>query len=259
MHAGTRWLDDVPPVEAQIAYGTLGTHGALEYEGGAVSVMGRTYEHALSTHGPARVVFELDGTAGGLHAAAAINDDVGGHAAHAHFLVRADGRLVAQATDVRPGEPPRALSADVQGARVLEFLVLTDNTSTAIRCGWTRAAMTSPEPPAGPRVCALARTEVTPPEPMPRARRCIATTVSPGYTGHLDDLLGSIVANARCPDALLAVFAVDPRRGMCAGRCLFTEPCACAGRRTHTSMPRFRRCSIAPLRDRRRRVRVPRR
>lgn len=207
---GTRWLDDVPPVEAQIAYGTLGTHGALEYEGGAVRVMGRAYEHALSTHGPARVVYELDGMTRGLHAAAAINDDVIGHAPHAHFLVRADGRLVAQVTDVRPGEPPRALSADVRGARILELLVLTGEHDYCHSVWLDPRLDDEAGLPAGPRVCALARTEITPPEPMPRARRCIATTVSPGYTGHLDDLLGSIVANARCTDALLALFAVDP-------------------------------------------------
>ncbi len=42
-----------------------------------------------------------------------------------------------------------------------------------------------------------------------RARQCIATVVSPGYTGLLDDMLGSLGARGGCPDALRVVFAID--------------------------------------------------
>jgi hypothetical protein len=204
------WVDDLVPAEARVGYGELGSRGGLQYEDGQVIAQGVAYGHALSTHGPARVVYELDGTARAFRAAVALNDDVAGRNTHAHFLVRVDGRLAAQESYVVPGEPPRALAADVTGARTLELLVLTT------RWEYCHAVWLDPRLDDGEvarsetRVCALRRTEITLPAELPRARRCIATTASPGFTDHVDDLLGSVVANGGCPDALLAVFAVDP-------------------------------------------------
>ena len=63
--------------------------------------------------------------------------------------------------------------------------------------------------PAGILLDCLSRTEITVPTPLPRAQRCIATIVSPGFEGLLDDLLGSLYANGGCQDALLVVFAVN--------------------------------------------------
>lgn len=205
-----RWLDDVEAIDAWVGYGGLGRRGSLEYEGAQVVVGGTAYAHALSTHGPARVVFALDGAATAFRASVAINDDAAGRPTHAHFLVRADGRLVAQAAYVLPGEPPRPLAADVRGARTLELLVLTTRFEYC-HAVWLEPRLDGEAAERTPtRVCALARTEIAIPNPLPRARRCIATTVSAGFAGHLDDLLGSVVAHARCDDALLAVFAVDP-------------------------------------------------
>jgi predicted O-methyltransferase YrrM len=56
----------------------------------------------------------------------------------------------------------------------------------------------------------LRRTEITLPAGRIQAERCIATVASPGFTEHLDDLLGSLSANGGCPDALVVVFAVNP-------------------------------------------------
>jgi hypothetical protein len=81
--------------------------------------------------------------------------------------VRADGRLVAQATDVRPGEPPRALSADVRGARTLELLVLTGEHDYCHSVWLDPRVDDEPGPPPETRVCALARTKITLPQPMP--------------------------------------------------------------------------------------------
>jgi predicted O-methyltransferase YrrM len=43
----------------------------------------------------------------------------------------------------------------------------------------------------------------------PKAECCIATVVSPGFTDLLDDMLGSLLSNGGCHDALLLVFAAD--------------------------------------------------
>jgi glycosyltransferase involved in cell wall biosynthesis/predicted O-methyltransferase YrrM len=56
----------------------------------------------------------------------------------------------------------------------------------------------------------LGRVDVALPLRPLRAPRCIATAVSPGYDELLDELLGSLRLYGGCPDALLAVFAIDP-------------------------------------------------
>jgi hypothetical protein len=54
-------LGSTPPLESRVGYGQLGTAGALGYEGKQVSVRGRSYAHALSTHAPAQLLFKIDG------------------------------------------------------------------------------------------------------------------------------------------------------------------------------------------------------
>ena len=55
----------------------------------------------------------------------------------------------------------------------------------------------------------LGRADIELPSMLPRAKRCIATVVSPGFETLLDDMLGSLYANGNCQDALLLVFALD--------------------------------------------------
>src|ERR1700755_238102 len=121
------FLDSLKPVEAKVGYGALGLGGELGYEGKAVSVGRRAYEHALSTHPPARLVFELGGRFEWFRAEVALNDDVPRGASHADFVVAADrrpaggarrlrrsprrgGRAAARSRSVRRGrEPPRTV------------------------------------------------------------------------------------------------------------------------------------------------------
>src|SRR3954469_16351021 len=117
------YLDTLSPVDVQVGYGALGLGGELGYEGKAVSVGRRAYAHALSTHPPARLVFELGGRFEWFRAEVALNDDVPRGASHADFVVAADGRPVAAARRVAAGEPPRALEASVAGASRLELSV----------------------------------------------------------------------------------------------------------------------------------------
>lgn len=207
------YLDSIPPVAARVGYGVLGTGGELGYEGKAVSVGRRKYEHAISTHPPARVVFDLGGRFEWFRAQVAINDDVPRGTTHADFVVEADGRTVAEARRVTAGEPPRPLDVSVAGASRLELSV-----STA-RWHHSHAVWLDPQLGGGevvsraPRACmpdCLARVEIElPAAPAPRAKRCVATVVSPGFDKLLDDMLGSLHAHGNCHDAALAVFAVD--------------------------------------------------
>ncbi|HWS56479.1 MAG TPA: NPCBM/NEW2 domain-containing protein, partial [Pyrinomonadaceae bacterium] len=101
------YLDSLPPLDVQVGYGALGLRGELGYEGKAVSVGRRAYAHALSTHPPARLLFDLGGRFGAFSAQVALNDDAPGGSAYADFVVVADGRPVAAAPRVTAGEPPR--------------------------------------------------------------------------------------------------------------------------------------------------------
>jgi predicted O-methyltransferase YrrM len=208
------YLDALPLQEAAVGYGSIGLHGSMGYENKQVSVQGRHYSHALSTHPPARLVFRLEGRFARFGCQVALNDDASAGSSHADFSVLADGRQVAAASFVMAGEPPRSLSADVSGSRALELLVRTS------RWPYCHAVWLDPRvdrepvsaPPARLLDC-LSRAEITLPSPLPQAERCIATIVSPGFEGLLDDLLGSLYAYGNCQDALLVVFAVDADEG----------------------------------------------
>jgi hypothetical protein len=70
------YLDALSLVEAQVGYGELGRHGHLGYEAKQVVGQGCPYPHALSTHPPARLCFDLGGRFASLCCQVALNDDV---------------------------------------------------------------------------------------------------------------------------------------------------------------------------------------
>ncbi len=117
------WLDKISPQHSSVGFGTLGVQGELGYEGKRVEACGQNYVHALSAHAPSQLVYELDGTLAWFGCRVALNDDVPSDATAADFKVFADGRRVAFVRNVRPGESPRRLMADIQGARLLELVV----------------------------------------------------------------------------------------------------------------------------------------
>ena len=205
------FLDSFQPVDVQVGYGALGRGGQLGYEGKTVSVGRRAYAHALSTHPPARLVFDLGGRFERFRAQVALNDDVPRGASHADFTVAADGRPVAAARRVAAGEPPRSLDACIAGASRLELSVSTErwHQSHAV---WLDPQLSGKGANATREVLTdcLARVEIELPPAMSSAARCVATVVSPGFGQMLDDMLGSLHAHGNCQDAALVVFAVDP-------------------------------------------------
>jgi predicted O-methyltransferase YrrM len=204
------YLDSLSLLTTDVGYGGIGLNGDLGYDGRAVSVQGRRYAHAFSTHPPARVVVGLDGRFAGFRCHVAINDDVPVDVSHADFAVLADGREVGVAPFVRAGEPPRELCAPIAGAERLELVVRTS------RWEYCHAVWLDPQvDEEGGELAArtvfdcLGRAEITVPSRRPSAPRCLATVVSPGFEHLLDDMLGSWYANARCPEAIVVVFAIN--------------------------------------------------
>ena len=201
------WLDTLAPLQHRVGYGSLGTAGTLGYEDKRVTVGGAEHPHALSTHPPARLLYFLDGRASSFRCRVALNDDVARCGAYADFSVLADGREVASAPGVWAGAPPVPIACDVTGAQLLELVVAT-TTWDFCHAVWLDPALdAAPDtPPTRSITDPLRRAEIELPPPLGPVERCVATVASPGWEPLLDDLLGSVVANGDCPDALLVVF-----------------------------------------------------
>jgi NPCBM/NEW2 domain len=174
-------LDLLSPVHTNVGYGQLGTGGGLEYEGKQVSVQGRSYRRALSSHPPARLLSQLDARFSAFRCQVALNDDVRSGASYAHFAVVADGREVAIAPSVVAGDTLRTLQTDFTDARFLEWPVRTGRWECC-HAVWLdpqldEAAAATPSS----LVDCLGRAVIAVPQALPSVERCIAMTVSPGY------------------------------------------------------------------------------
>lgn len=201
-------LDTLEPAGCSVGFGELGRGGRLGYDDKPVHVDGRDWPHALGTHPPARVRWELDGGWGSFRCQVALNGDVPAGRSYADFEVFADGVRVAQAYHVAAGAPPRPLQADLRGARTLELVASTTRFSWAHAVWLDPVLDTAPVTPEPRLADCLGRVQIHVPAQPIVARRCIATVVSPGFEPLLDDMLGSVLAHGGCPDARLVVFAV---------------------------------------------------
>jgi predicted O-methyltransferase YrrM len=204
------YLDSLSLLKTEVGYGGLGLNGDLGYEGRKVSIQGRRYQHAISAHPPARLLVRLDGAFTGFRCHVAINDDVPAGASHADFAVLVNGQEVAVAPYVRAGEPPRELIADVSAAEQLELVVRTSHWEYS-HAVWIDPLVEKESIGTISRTVfdCLGRAAITAPAVAPRAERCIASVISPGFERMMDDMLGSLYANGRCQDALLVVFALN--------------------------------------------------
>jgi predicted O-methyltransferase YrrM len=208
----TVYLDSLPHLDARVGYGQLGTSGTLGYENKPVSVQGRHYQRSLSTHAPARLIYQLDGRFAHFQCEVAINDDVRPCSSSADFVVRADGRMIAAAPGVVAGDAPRSIRAELGAARTLELSVDTSHWHFC-HSVWLDPRLSEAGPNAADTSVTdcLERAAIWLPPELPRARRCVATVASSGFQMLVDDMLGSLLANSGCHDALLVLFCVgDP-------------------------------------------------
>lgn len=205
---GCTYLDDLTPHVNCVGYGGVGVHGSLGYEGKSVEICGQRWMHAVSSHGPARLVYPLDGRFATFSVEVALNDDVAPLATSADFRVLVDGQLVTSAEDVRPHEMPRRLRADVRQGRELE-LVVEPRRWDSCHTVWVEPVLETVSDGPEERWLrdGLDRAEFQRPLNVRDAEVCIATVGSPGFEDWIDDLLGSIVAHGQCPEALLAIFS----------------------------------------------------
>src|SRR5579871_1126220 len=212
------YLNEIKPLSGTISIELLDNKGRTGPTSKLASIQGQHYQHAFVV-APSRMVFPLEGRYAIFRCRVALHDDVPAFRASADFTVIADGRAVA--AYVVAGQPPQELTLDISGVQQLELLVQSNHAQSCLavwidpQVGMEGEALrfesipilkaqTSAASPL-PTDC-LSRAEISVP---PQTERCIATVVSPGYAHLLDDMLGSLQANGNCPDALVAVFAVD--------------------------------------------------
>jgi predicted O-methyltransferase YrrM len=204
--ATPEYLDSFEIVGFRGSFGQLGLAGSLGYEGKHVSVKGYCYRHALSANGPAAVTVRLDGQPRRFECLVAINDDVLPGASSADFIVAVGGRMVAGTFGMTAGDPPRAIAAELGTALEIELRVTTGD-PTFCHAVWLDPAVpvSDSSDPSTSIVDCLRGTEIVVPSRPLCSDRCIVTIASRDFKSLLDDMLGSLVANGNCQDALLVV------------------------------------------------------
>ena len=200
------YLDGLPIIESAVGYGALGTRGSLGYDGLMVRVGGAPDGHALSAHAPSRLTFFCGGEYERFVCKVAINDDAADKQTSADFSVWADGRLAAVATQVRAGDSPREISANITGA---QQLCLTAHTIQWPFCHsvWIEPEVTRDA--AHRWSDALGRVEVPSPPDKIEVDYCIATVVSTGYEHLLDGLLTTLASQPWPSQTRVVVFNID--------------------------------------------------
>jgi hypothetical protein len=204
------YVDSLRLIEGRVGYGEPGLHGVLGYEGKRVSVRSRRLDHPVSSHPPARLLFETGRQFASFRAEVALNDDVRSADVHASFLVFADGRQVAAEPYVRADADPIPISAAIAGAQTLDLVVRSGRWEQC-HAVWLDPTVSDRPPDRRPGTIAdcLDRVDIAVPSTLPCAERCIATVVTPGFDHLLDDLLGSLLTYGNCRDCLIVVFSVD--------------------------------------------------
>ena len=193
-----------------VGYGSLGEGGSLGYEDKVVTVSGRHYRHALSAHAPSRLRLPLDDRFKAFACQVALNDDVPPGRSWGDFQLRTDGQLRALANYVQVGQPPRKLEISLEGARELELVVESPRWEHC-HSVWLEPMLSKDAIQASPQTIPdpLYRAELPVTIPLPRAERCIATVVSPGFEELLERMLVSLATRGGSPDALVVIFALD--------------------------------------------------
>jgi hypothetical protein len=199
------WLDALQCDSSSVGYGEVGHSGDLGYEGKRVEIHGEERRHAISAHAPSRLKYRMNGRFSHLCCHVAINDDVADDSVTADFLVMVDGRLAGIARNVRPRRLLRQLSVEISGAQDVE-LIVHPRPWNHCHSVWVDPFVVSARTGSTVKFTdGLRRAEMMVGQSGSAVDLCIATVGSPGCEDWIDDLLGSVVAHGKYPEALFAI------------------------------------------------------
>jgi alpha-galactosidase len=130
---GVSHLTELTVVSAASALGPVErdmTNGALpEGDGNLITLGGNVYTRGLGTRAPSEIVYYLGGHCSALSTVVGIDDELATSGA-ASFKVLADDKVVAESGVVRAEDSPRALAANVTGAKWLKLVTELGDTSS---------------------------------------------------------------------------------------------------------------------------------
>jgi alpha-galactosidase len=144
---GTSHLTELTVVSAANALGPIerdmANGAAPEGDGNLITLGGNVYARGLGTRAPSEIVYYLGGRCSALSTVVGIDDELATSGA-ASFKVLADDKVVAESGVVRAEDSPRALAANVTGAKWLKLVTeLADTSSGAgVPTDWARPLLT---------------------------------------------------------------------------------------------------------------------
>jgi alpha-galactosidase len=174
--AGAIWVEDIGLARFSQRRGAPRAGRSLRDQ--PLTLAGVVYPHGIGTRSISEFVIDLHGNATGFESVVGFDDAVIGGVGSVTFEVWADDRLVAHSGLMRAGDPPKILSADLTGARVLTLLVDDGgDTSNDDEVAWAGAMISLALPP-GPLPEAF-----TPPPEAPAVIAPLLHSVAPDIHG----------------------------------------------------------------------------
>lgn len=207
------YLDDLPLLHQKVGFGGLGRHGSLGYENQQVVINDRRIRHALSTHPPASLTYQLNEQYQRLETFVGFNDDVAWEITSADFNIYADGELVESAKKITPSDPLFKIEVNLRGVSELRLEVMTDlwNSCHAV---WVEPKIfhkDSTNDGSSMFIDCLGRAEIElqKNETVEPAEICVATVASPEYETWLESFLASLKKHGDCENASVVVFCFN--------------------------------------------------
>jgi alpha-galactosidase len=160
--AGTMWVEEIGLERFSQRRGAPRVGRSIRDK--PIRLGGVEYPHGIGTRSISEFVIDLKGNAARFTSTVGIDDEIRGDVGSVVFEVWADDVRVAASGLMRPGDEPKALSADLRGARILTLLVDDGgDTSNDDEVAWA-GAMIELLQPDGERPAAY----VPPAEELPR-------------------------------------------------------------------------------------------
>lgn len=188
-----------------VNYGEVGFGGQLGFADLFVSVQNRYYPNAIGAHAPSELTFALPQAMQGFSTYVALNDTAESTST-ADFLVYADDELIAATHNVRPGEPPRWLEAELYGAKTLRLVANTPHWP-GCHTVWVDPVINRQERQSFTGV--LGEIDVALGQSIENCDTCIALIVTKGYEKMAEAMLGSLWDNGNCRDATILIITND--------------------------------------------------
>jgi alpha-galactosidase len=119
--AETIWLDEMDL--SALTCGWTSARKNRSVDGNALRVGEKRFNRGVGVHSTSRYKIICNGQAISFDALVGVDAEIGRNPGSVTFIVKADGKCVAQSPVLKAGQPPYPLHADVRGAHIVELSV----------------------------------------------------------------------------------------------------------------------------------------